>query len=918
MTNNTEQLSLVNNQPKADNTSVVCLGMTFENEEARREYFREELRKKLPELRQLEGFPIGEDEEIIKLSDPPYYTACPNPWVNDFIQEWEEEKKSIYGRDGTEKYHIEPYTADVTEGKNEPIYTAHSYHTKVPYKAIMRYLLHYTKPGDIIVDSFSGTGMTGVAANRCGDEELVKSLDPSIDPNLIGIRKSILQDLSPAANFIAANYNRKISSEKFIKAMEKVISESEEKFSFFYKTIHDNNNFGEINYVIWTDVFSCPECSELINFYNVAYDSDLKVLRKEFNCSHCGTLLTKEKANRVFESHFDSKLNRTIKLGKQEPVLINYFYNKKQYTKQLDDEDKSLIKEIENFNSTDWFPNYEMPDGVNTKQPLNSHGIKYAHQFYTKRNLIIISDLLNRINQLDDEVKNISKLSLQSVLVNLVSKMVRYNLGNRGNGTLNGTLYISSLTAEANVFKVLKGKVKDLAKALIVDDYSAIIGVQSASVSTIKPNSVDYIFTDPPFGANINYSELNFLWESWLKIHTDNKDEAIINNVQGKGLFEYKELMELCFVNYYKILKPNHWITVEFSNSKASVWNSIQEAMQKAGFIIANVSALDKKQGSFKSVTSTTAVKQDLVISAYKPSEKNLLSMRSQQNNPESVWIFIGQHLDMLQEFSGSKGEATVIIERTPRILFDRMVSYHVQNGLPVPISSAEFQSVIARRFPMRDGMVFLDSQVAEYDKKRILVKEFSQMNLYVSDENSAIEWLRQQLMKKPQTRQDLHPKFMKEIQYIAKHEQLPEIDDLLSQNFLRYEGDGAVPDQIGSYLRRNYHEYRGLDNSNDKLKSKAQNYWYVPDPNKQADLEKLRDKALLREFENYLEELGTHKKKLKHFRTEAIRAGFKKAWTEKDYSQIVSVGDRLPETVIKEDDKLLMYYDNAQIRIDL
>lgn len=918
MINNSEQLSLINEQPKADNATVVCLGMTFENEEARRAYFREELRKKLPKLKQIEGFPIGEDEDIIALSDPPYYTACPNPWINEFIEEWEKEKVSKYGRDRAEDYHCEPYTSDVTEGKNEPIYTAHSYHTKVPYKAIMKYLLHYTKPGDIILDAFGGTGMTGVASNRCSDEKVVKSLEPDIDPELIGVRHSILQDLSPAASFIAANYNSKISPEKFVETMNNLIHESEEKLSYLYNTKHTNNEIGVINYIIWSDVFSCPECSGLINFYNTAFDSKKNELKKEFSCPHCGTHLTKEKAKRVFESHYDQKLNKSVKLGKQEPVLINYIHNKKKYTKPLDLEDRKLIKDIDDLDLGDWIPLFEMPNGVNTKQPLSSHGIKYVYQFYTKRNLIVVSDLLSRINQLEDEVKNICKLSLQSVIVNLVSKMVRYNLGHRGNGVLNGTLYISSLTAETNVFKVLKGKVKDLSKALIVDDYNSISSIQSASVSTIKPNSIDYIFTDPPFGANINYSELNFIWESWLKVHTNIQDEAIINNVQGKGLLEYKKLMECCFLNYYKVLKPNHWITVEFSNSKASVWNSIQEAMQKAGFIIANVAALDKKQGSFKAVTSTTAVKQDLVISAYKPSDDSLLKMREQTNTPESAWTFVSLHLEKLPVFLGSKGEASVIAERTPRILFDRMVAYHVQNGLPVPISSAEFQTGLSQRFPMRDGMVFLESQVAEYDKKRILVKDFSQMSLFVSDENSAIEWIRQQLMKKPQTRQDLHPQFMKEIQHIAKHEQLPELDDLLVQNFLRYEGDMVVPDQIVGYLRRNYHEYRGLDNDNDKLKPKAINCWYVPDPNKQADLEKLREKTLLREFESYIEELEKHKKKLSHFRTEAIRAGFKKAWSVKDYKKIVSIGDRLPETVIQEDDKLLMYYDNAQIRVDM
>ena len=146
---------------------VVCLGMTFANDDERREYFRNELRKKLPELRQIEGFPIGEDEDIINLSDPPYHTACPNPWLNDFIAEWEQEKIELekQGKRTADFQVNEPYAYGIKVGKNSAIYNAHTYHTKVPYQVIMRYILHYTQPGDVVLDGFAGTGMTGVAAS---------------------------------------------------------------------------------------------------------------------------------------------------------------------------------------------------------------------------------------------------------------------------------------------------------------------------------------------------------------------------------------------------------------------------------------------------------------------------------------------------------------------------------------------------------------------------------------------------------------------------------------------------------------------------------------------------------------------------------------------------------------------------------
>ena len=115
------------------------------------------------------------------------------------------------------------------------------------------------------------------------------------------------------------------------------------------------------------------------------------------------------------------------------------------------------------------------------------------------------------------------------------------------------------------------------------------------------------------------YSELNFLWEAWLRVFTNNQPEAVINAVQHKGLYEYQALMQGCFDEFFRVLKPGRWMTVEFHNSQNAVWNAIQEALQRAGFVIADVRILDKKQQTFKQVTTTAAVKQDLIISAYKP-----------------------------------------------------------------------------------------------------------------------------------------------------------------------------------------------------------------------------------------------------------------------------------------------------------
>ena len=905
---------------------VTCLGLTFENDESRRSYFREELRKKLqePEFREIEGFPIGEDEDILALSDPPYYTACPNPWIADFISEWEAEKQH---KPADYQYHRKPFTADVSEGKNDPIYNAHSYHTKVPHKAIMRYILHYTEPGDIVFDGFCGTGMTGVAAQMCGDRDAVMSLGYQVTSDgavlrqetgednkktwkpfsRLGARRALLTDLSPAATFIAYNYNTPVDLVTFEQEAKRILNEVEEECGWMYETLHaDEKRKGKINYTVWSDVFVCPDCTGEVVFYQSAVDKEAGKVRSSFPCPHCAAELTKQRMERAWETKYDSALYEAVRQAKQVPVLINYSMDgtKGRYEKTPDEHDLELIRKIDNREIPYWFPTNPLPDGYNTRQPIKSHGFTHVQHFFTKRNLWILSAILFRCDAQ-------SRLVFQSVVTTLCSRLVRYNLGNRGNGPLNGTLYVSSLNAETEVFKVAHGKINDFVKALISYEQS-LTQCQSLESVNLASDCIDYIFIDPPFGANLNYSELNSISESWLKVHTNNKSEAIENKVQGKGPNDYRQLMIACFRECYRVIKPGGWMTVEFSNTKASVWNSIQTALSDAGFVIANVSALDKQQGSFKAVTTPTAVKQDLVISAYKPNGGFEERFELSAGTEKGIWEFVRTHLKQLPLFKSSHGRIEIITERQNYLLYNRMVAFHLQRGITFPLSAAEFHAGLEQRFAMRDGMFFLSEQVDKYDKKRMTVNEVVQSELSVSDEDSAIRWLKQQLGSRPQTFQDIHPQFLKELAGWKKHEQGLELLELLEQNFLRYDGNGNVPSQIHSYLSSNFKELRNLEKDLPTLRAKAKDRWYTPDPNKATDLEKTRERVLIREFEGYKQA----PKKLRLFRLEAVRAGFKRAWESHDYETIIIVASKIPENVLQEDEKLIRWHDYATARL--
>lgn len=852
---------------------VVCLGMEFPSEDARREYFRAELRKKLPELKQIEGFPIGEDDDIINLSDPPYYTACPNPWLHDFIEEWEKEKVELE-KGGKRKANFEvktPYAADVSEGKNNPIYMAHAYHTKVPHPAIMRYILHYTQPGDIVFDGFCGTGMTGVAAQLCGSENDVKALKE--ENAQIGARHGICSDLSPIASLIAATYNLKFDTKTFERKALRILEQVEKELGWMYETEVDGKK-AKINNTIWSDVFICPSCGNELVLWNEAVDLDKEIMKDSFPCPHCGNTCSKKNMEKAWETSFDSLLNKTVTLNKKVPVRVNYTLFGKRGEKDVDSYDIDLIRKIENINLSE-FSTYKLQEGYNTAQPIKSNGITHIHQFYTKRNFIYLS----RIYELCK-----GNIFLQTWLTSVLFSTTNMNKFRfTGTGITSGTLYIPSINWEFSPFNTLKKKIASFKGIEYPYRNNSAVNVCSATkLTTLRNSSIDYIFTDPPFGGNIMYSELSYIWESWIKVVTNNKEEAIINNVQHKTLFEYQALMNQSFKEYYRVLKPGKWLTIEFSNTSAAVWNSIQNALQGVGFVVVNVAALDKKQGSFKAVTTTTAVKQDLVITCYKPSDAIIEKFEKSEDKAQTAMDFIEELLVHLPVHL-SKGESTTaVIERSPKILFDRLISYYVQKGYAIPMDAQEFQKQLKERFIERDGMFFTASQAIEYEQKKEKCSGFVPMALFISSEAEGIEWLKRELQN-PQTYSDLQPEWMKNMLPPKKGDVLPELMSILEENFIK--------DEEGN--------------------------WRNPDPEKAADLEIIRNRRMMKEFNMYLEQAQKPKaKRMKDTRLEVLRYGFKECYKQKDYQAIVTVGDHILESLLQEDEVLLQYYDIASSRI--
>ena len=898
---------------------VECLGLTFESNEARRRHFLARLKEKLPELRRRHDFPQGDDEDILRLSDPPWYTACPNPFLAEFVEH--------HGRryDPEEPYHREPFAVDVSAGKTDMLYRAHGYHTKVPHRAIVPSILHYTKPGDIVLDGFCGSGMTGVAAQWCGSAPSTYRLEleqqwrnegrgaPEWGP-----RRVILGDLSPAATFIAANYNLPFDVPAFCEAAARLLKEIEAEIGWMYETLHtDGKTKGRINYTVWSEVFSCPECAGEVVFLNEALDKTTKRTRNQFPCPHCSVDLAKGSLQRSFETSVDPFTGEARRRIRLRPVLVNYRVGNTSYEKQPTKIDSSVLDRIGDCPlpsevPTNAFPTDEMYHGSR----LAPKGFMHVHQMFLPRAAQALATMWRHVDVWDDSRLRNMLLYFVEQAVWGMSVLARYapTHYSQVNQYLSGVYYVGSQIVEVAPWYILDGKLKRLHKAFD----STYARVNAAAISTVDcsrfnlpDNSIDYVFTDPPFGENIFYADLNYLVESWHRVLTRPEPEAIVDLPKGKSIADYQHLMQRCFAEYCRVLKPGRWITVVFHNSRNAIWNAIQEAMLAAGFVVADVRTLDKQQGSYRQVTST-AVKQDLVISAYKPNGGLESRFRLAAGTEDGAWEFVRTHLRQLPVFLAKEGRAEVIAERQGTLLFDRMVAFHVQRGVMVPLSAAEFNNGLVRSFPERDGMFFLPEQVAEYDRKRMTVQEILQLEIFVKDEETAIHWLKQKLAKKPQTFQDVHPEFIQQLGGWQKHERSLELSELLAQNFFRYDGTGEVPSQIHSYLSTNFKELRSLPKDAPALREKATNRWYVPDPRKAGDLERLRDNALLREFDQYRD---AARRTMKVFRLEAVRAGFRRAWREQDYGTIIEVARKIPEAALQEDPKLLMWFDQALTR---
>lgn len=857
---------------------------------------RERLAGRLDEARSRPGAPVGAGDDILAQSFPPYATACPNPDLAGWLA-----ATTPPGHAERPYFDPGPFTTDVSVGKSSPFYKAHSYPTKVPHPAIMRFLLHYTEPGDVVLDGFCGTGMTGVAAQACGapDGATRREIAREMPEARWGHRRAVLGDLLPSATFIAAGLNLPIGAKAFDQRSAEILEDFDAKYSWMYQTADAQGRQVAVDFVVWSEVFTCPACAGPVVFYQVAFDQDSGRVLEPFACPECGKELTKRslERRRVPVRTLVGDVTERVDL---RPVAIHYRgAHGKKCVKAPDEADLDTLRRIAGLALPGPVPTQALPlDAMYHGSRLGPKGFTRVHHLWGERALVALAALWKACVSEPDPLLRLALVFWVEQALWGMSWMNRYQAiqqgklgGSQVNRQMTGVYYISSLISECHPRYNLEGSqpVRGKRRSLVRTWVASPARLGQISISTgsstsidLPDDCVDYVFVDPPFGSNIYYADLAYLVESWHRVWADASQEAIVNQSRRvpRTLAEYGELMGRCFAEFHRVLKPGRWMTVEFSNHSNQVWLTIQHALARAGFVVADTRVIDKEQLSYRQVTATNAVKADLVISAYKPAEELAERLGPAAGRPDTAWEFVREHLRHLPRTPerDPSGEFRVVRERLPDRLWDRTEAFHIQRNLAIPVTAAEFYQGLDHRFPKRDGMLFLDEQIEAYERQRMTIKELKAAQLFITDEDSAIQWLRQLLKTKrtPQPYAAIQPEFFRESQAgLPDWEDLPDLGELLGRAFLQDD----------------------------------QGRWYVPDPRKEADLEKLRRRERLKEFAPYAAGKGP----LTHFSTAAVRAGFSDAWGRRDFAIIVAVSRRLPPEAFAQDERLLFYLDNAE-----
>lgn len=593
-----------------------------------------------------------------------YYSSGPNPNLRRFV-----EQHSTPYDPATDTYDVPPFDQPITTTKATAIYNMHTYWSKKPHDAIRQYIRHYTQPGDLVLDPFCGSGGTALAALMEG-------------------RKAIAIDLSPAATFITKNYCTPVDVGQLQGAFETLQAKVKAEMDWLYETRCDRcDGRATTAYTVYSQVFRCERCLNdvpLFDCVEVEGETAQGKPRTLNACPYCYEAGTVEEIS--------TRSNK--KLG-SIPVLVAYkcldgCNPQRDVRCHNDGDDKkrdyfhrydvAKLEEIESKKLPYWTPSIPMIKGYETtvKRNLEAQGVHLVDDMFSKRNLWALS-LLHKA-AISSELPDVFLFALTGICL-AVSRMQRYSPSSTfPNMVLTGTYYIPPVGREHNVADWYEGKIDGLMKGYRILDLAStelVVSTNSAVRLDIGSETVDHIFTDPPYAGKIQYGELNYVWEAWLNFDTSwLNNEIIVNSIRNKTDEDWKASMLEAMKECFRILKPNRWISLCYHDTSEGTWQLVQDIMAEVGFIADNTDTtlfIDAGQKSYNQLIAGNVTKRDLVINFRKPRPGEVVGITLTGDEDARTFTEKAQAVlrDALHKHPGSSADR----------LYDELVSRMVRRG---------------------------------------------------------------------------------------------------------------------------------------------------------------------------------------------------------------------------------------------
>lgn len=453
------------------------------------------------------------------------------------------------------------------------IYDQHSYWSKKAYGGIEAYINEFTSPEDLILDPFCGSGATLMVAAALG-------------------RNSIGIDLSPSATFISAGYVYKVNSSQLLsKGLEicELVSETNSDAYRFNKR--------EVKAFIVSDTCRCPRCLSEITVFSLIDDGDgqycPKCKHERINVSNRNLDWVSEKIVDVVGLDIDSEFPDTL-----------YHH-----------------ADAENIRGS--LLNVAIPESIQRMGRLATLGITTAGGLFSDRNIIVLNSLRDKILEGSDNLKLPLLFVFSSILLN-ASRMYRVREG--GGGGPAGNYFVPSIRRDNNPLILFKEKLREIAQAkktwnLFENAGEVILSTQSAGdLSVIPSDSIDYVFTDPPYSDKMPYGALNTIWEAWLGFDRSWLDDEVIGNRWEQGI-------RAAMKEVYRVLKPGRWISLCYHDTSEGTWGLVQDIFAEIGFLTDQTTIslhIDTSQRSMQQSKADKVIKRDLVINFRKPNSDEI------------------------------------------------------------------------------------------------------------------------------------------------------------------------------------------------------------------------------------------------------------------------------------------------------